>query len=148
MTRTRYMMPNAPATARRELAKLAAREFTVELSFPDPALMQNRSTGRHWTYTHGEKTAQRQEAYLLTRQAMTAAGFYADAGAAYRIEMEFIPSDKRRRDVSNLHAACKAALDGIAEAMGVDDFQFKDHHQRMGAMQYRARVVVKVSEIR
>ena len=135
---------------RAEIARLKSvgRDFVVELPFPDSELMQNRNSGRHWSYAHEAKTTQKLAAYLSTRQAITSAYFEAQDGAVYRVEMEFNPPDKRRRDVSNLHAAMKAALDGIAEAMGVDDSRFTEHQQRMGAMHYQGRVVVKVSEIR
>jgi crossover junction endodeoxyribonuclease RusA len=136
--------------ARAQVARLKSvgHAFVVELPFPDSELMQNRNNGRHWSYAHEAKTTQKLTAYLMARQAITGALFEAQAGAVYRIDMEFNPPDKRRRDVSNLHAAMKAALDGIAEAMGVDDSRFVVHEQRMGAMHYQGRVVVKVSEIR
>jgi crossover junction endodeoxyribonuclease RusA len=134
-------------TIKRELAQHRVTEFTVELSFPDSSLMQNRSAGKHWTYSHDAKVAQHQEAYLLTRQSIVSSGFETKAGAFYRVEMEFQPPDKRARDVSNLHAAMKAALDGIAEAMGVDDKTFKQHAQSEGREFIRGRVIVKVSEI-
>lgn len=139
---------NFSAEARRNLSALAVREFTVELPFPAGELMQNRTAGRHWTVSHDAKVAQRQEAYLLTRQVIVASGFEAQDGARYRVEMDFHAPDNRRRDTSNLHAAMKAALDGIAEAMGVDDSRFTQHEQRAGHMHYTGSVVVRVSELR
>lgn len=127
-----------------ECASLAVREFAVELSFPASELMQNRREGRHWHYAHEAKVAQRQEAYLLARQSITQSGFEARPDARYRVEMVFCPPDGRRRDVSNLHAAMKAALDGIAEAMEIDDSAFTEHEQRMGMMRYGGCVVVRV----
>jgi crossover junction endodeoxyribonuclease RusA len=135
-------------TIKRELAINRVTEFTVELSYPASELMQNRSAGQHWSFSHAAKVAQKDEAYLLTRQAIVSSGFEAKDGATYRIEMEFCPPDKRVRDVSNLHAAMKAALDGIAKAMGVDDKTFKQHTQTEGQVHVRGRVIVKVSEIR
>ena len=139
--------PAISARIRRECATLSVREFTVELSFPAPELMQNRREGRHWHYAHGAKVAQRQEAYLLARQAITQSGFEAHPDARYRVEMVFCPPDNRRRDVSNLHAAMKAALDGLAEAMEIDDSAFAQHEQCMGAMRHRGCVIVRVLTI-
>lgn len=135
-------------TVQRELAALATHEFELQLSFPAPELMQNRREGRHWHYAHEAKVAQRQEAYLLTRQAITQSGFELRPGARYRVVMTFHPPDNRRRDVSNLHAAMKAALDGIADAMGIDDSAFVEHGQRLGELHYGGCVAVRVSEIR
>lgn len=38
--------------------------------------------------------------------------------------MDFLPPDRRRRDMDNLLASCKGLLDGIADALGVDDSRF------------------------
>lgn len=135
------------ARAAKAQRRQQVRGFEVVLSFPASELMQNRSAGKHWSYAHEAKTVQRQEAYLLTRQAINISGFEAKVSAAYRVEMTFCPPDKRARDVSNLHAAMKAALDGIADAMGVNDKTFKQHAQSEGNVHHSGRVVVKVSEI-
>lgn len=135
-------------TVQRELAQLAPHEFELQLSFPAPELMQNRREGRHWSYAHEAKVAQRQEAYLLARQSITQSGFEARPDARHRVEMVFCPPDNRRRDVSNLHAAMKAALDGIAEAMEIDDSAFTEHEQRMSAVHARGCVRVRVLALR
>ena len=132
---------------KRELHANRARTFTLELSFPPSELMQNRSAGKHWAFSHPAKVTMKQEAYLATRQAITESGFELNPDARYRIEMMFHPADKRRRDVSNLHAAMKAALDGIAEAMGIDDSHFRPHQQDMGEVRYRPCVIVTVAEV-
>ena len=135
-------------TVQRELAQLAPHEFELQLSFPAPELMQNRREGRHWSYAHEAKVAHRQEAYLLARQSITQSGFEARPDARHRVEMVFCPPDNRRRDVSNLHAAMKAALDGIAEAMEIDDSAFTEHEQRMSAVHARGCVRVRVLALR
>ena len=40
------------------------------------------------------------------------------------VKLTFRPPDRRRRDQDNLIASCKAILDGIAEALGIDDSRF------------------------
>lgn len=42
----------------------------------------------------------------------------------YRVSIVAIPKTNRRRDEDNLQASLKAALDGIAQALGVDDHHF------------------------
>jgi crossover junction endodeoxyribonuclease RusA len=44
-----------------------------------------------------------------------------------RVEIEFIPPDRRARDMDNMLASIKAGLDGVADALGVDD-----KHWRLG----------------
>lgn len=40
---------------------------------------------------------------------------------ALRVSLVFVPPDRRRRDLDNCLAACKAGLDGLADVLGVDD---------------------------
>src|SRR3546814_1588637 len=40
------------------------------------------------------------------------------------LAIEFYPPDARRRDLDNMLASVKHAIDGIAEAIGVDDSRF------------------------
>ena len=47
-----------------------------------------------------------------------------DKDAELTIELAFYPPDRRRRDKDNLVACMKAAIDGLADALGVDDSRF------------------------
>lgn len=42
-----------------------------------------------------------------------------------RLSVTFSPPDKRRRDLDGMIASHKAAQDGIADALGVDDSKFE-----------------------
>jgi Holliday junction resolvase RusA-like endonuclease len=42
-----------------------------------------------------------------------------------KFEVVLYPPDKRRRDVDNVIASCKAMIDGISDATGVDDSEFE-----------------------
>jgi crossover junction endodeoxyribonuclease RusA len=140
--------PLGARTARRQIASQRARGFTVELGWPASELMQNRHDGRHWSYAAVEKASARREGYLASLAAMTQCGYEPpECGTTWRVVMLFTPPDRRRRDVSNLHAAMKAALDGISDALGFDDSHFIEHTQRMSAPEPRARVTVTLQEI-
>ena len=41
--------------------------------------------------------------------------------SALHLSLVFVPPDRRRRDLDNCLAACKAGLDGLADVLGVDD---------------------------
>ena len=41
------------------------------------------------------------------------------------VHLAFYPPDKRRRDWDNLLAAMKSGLDGVSDALGVDDSEFR-----------------------
>jgi len=40
------------------------------------------------------------------------------------LKITFVQPDKRKRDLDNLLAASKSALDSVAQAIGIDDKQF------------------------
>ncbi len=92
----------------------------VELYFPAPELFPNRSRGKHWTTTHKAKTAARETAYWMTkacRKPILGAG-------EVELTIIFEMPDKRLRDADNCLAAAKAALDGFAHALDIDDRRF------------------------
>lgn len=41
------------------------------------------------------------------------------------LQFEFHPPDRRRRDIQNMPAMMKPAIDGVADAMGCDDNGFR-----------------------
>lgn len=43
----------------------------------------------------------------------------------YKLTFGFFPPDRRRRDLDNIQASMKASIDGIADALGVDDSAFE-----------------------
>lgn len=91
--------------------------FLVELPWPPRALSPNARG--HWAATAKVKKTFRAKCAHLGRQAglQQAAG----AGQGVRVHLSFFPPDKRGRDWDNLLASMKAGLDGLADAMGVDD---------------------------
>jgi crossover junction endodeoxyribonuclease RusA len=46
-------------------------------------------------------------------------------GAPLRVTLRVYPPDKRRRDWDNVIASLKSGLDGIADALGIDDSRFR-----------------------
>ena len=87
----------------------------IILPYPNPALMPNRKNGHHWATTQQAKAKARQEAYLLSGSLK-----YTGGG----LKITFFTPDARKRDLDNLLAAMKPALDGMAQAIGVDDALF------------------------
>ena len=96
--------------------------IVIELPFPPSELMPNRKNGKHWGSTHDIKTGARETAYKATQKAMEA---WKEPEGNIPISILFVSPDKRHRDLDNLLAASKAAVDGIAEALGVNDKRFR-----------------------
>ena len=60
-----------------------------------------------------------------------------------RVVIEFYPPDNRRRDLDNMLASMKPAIDGIAAAIGVDDSKW-EISMKKGAAVEGGLVVVEV----
>lgn len=60
------------------------------------------------------------------------------------VSLTFIPKDNRRRDLDNLIASCKSLLDGISDAMGIDDSKF-ELTAKMGEPQKNPHVIVEIT---
>ncbi len=101
-------------------------EFRVTLPWPDKDLSPNARI--HWRRKAPKVKAARHAAWALT---LEAGARTMSVSAAPRIGIEFRPPDHRRRDADNCMASLKASLDGIADALGVDDSRFISTY-RMG----------------
>ncbi len=95
--------------------------LTITLPWPDASLMPNRKNGRHWTSTSKAKDTARAAGFFATKQ--VCAGFEAEGNIP--LSITFVAPDKRHRDLDNLLACTKSALDGMADALGVNDRQFR-----------------------
>lgn len=109
----------------------------IELDFPPACLFPNRAKGTHWTVTHKAKAGYRDNSAWLTKGQMR--GWVAPEGEI-RLTITFVMPDKRLRDTDNCLAAAKAGLDGMADALGVNDRQFqpvtiyRQHGEKPGKM--------------
>src|SRR3546814_8356767 len=91
---------------------------SVRLTWPDRASHPN-SRG-HWSKRAKANKAMRKAAYYLT----LGANVKAPENGDIRVVLTFYPPDRRQRDRDNLLSNCKAYLDGIADALGVNDSRF------------------------
>jgi len=94
----------------------------LRLPFPPSELMPNNKNGKHWGATHSVKKKYKEDCFYLTKHS---GRDFIDDGEAIRVTLIYLMPDKRQRDVDNLLAASKAGLDGVAEALGVNDSQFQ-----------------------
>jgi crossover junction endodeoxyribonuclease RusA len=114
----------------------------VHLPFPDPQLNPNRCKGKHWASTVTLRKSAREAAMLLTRQASRGVTF--PMGHEVSLRIVFVQPDRRHRDRDNLLAASKPALDGVADALGIDDSAFNPITiiREFGAKPGRVRVEI------
>lgn len=90
---------------------------TIRLPFP-PAGLSGHAKG-HWRTKAALTKRCRAEGFALTK----AARVQAPAEGPIKLHVRFVPPD-RRGDLGNMPARLKAHLDGIADALGVNDRRF------------------------
>lgn len=110
------------------------------LPWPDRALHPNgrvhwsrRAKQAKWAKSHGFVTAHN-------------AGWrgYLPEGPIH-VWIDGYPPDKRRRDADGLLSSLKASLDGIADAMGVDDRRFVPHPRIWDEVRKGGEVRVRIT---
>lgn len=97
--------------------------ITVTLSWPDPALFPNRKGGQHWATYQRAKANARMEGYAATLQVVGRNKPALNDRTPVRIV--FGLPNRRKRDWDGLSGSIKHHLDGIAQALGVDDSIFR-----------------------
>ena len=94
----------------------------ITLPYPHKDLMPNRANGKHWAQTKALKADAKLTAYCLTKSAMASRA--VTLGDTVALIITFTRADKRRVDADGLLSAAKHLLDGVARALGIDDYKF------------------------
>ena len=89
----------------------------ITLDWPPATLSPNNRA--HWSALARAKSTYRFAAMIFAREAFNAARPTLIAPLA--VAVTFCPPDKRGRDMDNMVASIKAGLDGVSDAIGVDD---------------------------
>jgi crossover junction endodeoxyribonuclease RusA len=97
------------------------KSFLLEIPWPDRRLSPNAR--EHWAVTSKHKKLFRARCRAIGMA--SGVGVLSAAENAVSVHLTFFPPDKRARDWDNMLAAMKAGLDGLADAMGVDDSKWK-----------------------
>lgn len=95
----------------------------IQIVLPWPAKQLNPNARQHWSALARHKKRAKAAAFVIARSAGKVPPI--PPSAPLSVSMLFAPPTKARRDLDNLLASCKAMLDGIAEALGVDDSRFR-----------------------
>ena len=111
------------------------------VTLPFPAAVLSPNSRRHWTVKARAAAKARRDACHLCQYA----GIRALPWMAMHVAIEFCPPDNRRRDTDNKLSSCKSALDGLADASGIDDSRWT-YSIAKGAPIKGGAVVVTVSE--
>ena len=106
-------------------------EMALKIALPWPPKELSPNSRGHWAKKAKEAKKYREVARIAVLEIREVAlidvleNWIRANGAGITLEITFYPPDRRRRDLDNLIASMKPALDGIADALGVDDSRFK-----------------------
>ncbi len=112
----------------------------IELPWPSRALHPNAR--EHWTQIAKAKKRARELAYWTAK----AYGVKLIETCPLQVSLTYYPPDKRRRDLDGMLSASKAFLDGLSDALGVDDHHFRISAQKSDRICPDGMVVVEISE--
>jgi crossover junction endodeoxyribonuclease RusA len=114
--------------------------MTVTLGWPSRALSPNART--HWAALARARKAARKEGFYAARAAGVLAGV-----SSVCIQVTFVPPDARRRDCDNLVSQIKGQIDGISDAIRIDDSRWIWAAPVMAAPEKPGRVVVTLTPV-
>jgi crossover junction endodeoxyribonuclease RusA len=116
-----------PAIADMEAEASEVLGVRIVLPWPDKRLSPNARV--HWRGKVKPKKEARSDAYYIAcRDIGRRLGRIRTAlagKAPIPVLITFLPPDNRRRDRDNMQASLKHALDGVADALKVDDNRFR-----------------------
>lgn len=111
------------------------------LPFPDSRLSPNRRTDHRWL-TNVRQLA-RSTGYYLAKDA----GLSVPDKTPLHLFLTFCPPDHRKRDLDNLLSSSKNILDGIFQALGVDDSNVHLTTLGMGKSVQGGQTIVRIEVI-
>jgi len=115
---------------------------TLVMAWPSRTLHPNARV--HWAALAKARKAARHQAHALALAAGWRPGSIPAHGKLH-LWMDFYPPDRRRRDDDGLLASMKAARDGIADALGVDDSRFVSHPFLRDEVRKGGEVAIKIT---
>ena len=111
---------NQPVTTSSKECKTSV--LRVELDFPPAELFPNRAKGTHWGKLYKIRSDYRESSTWLAKHQLKG---WKHKGGNIKLTITFEMPDKRKRDADNCLAAAKGALDGLADALFVNDQLFQ-----------------------
>ena len=115
-----------------------------EIQLPWPSRILHPNARVRWAQRARATKTARKEAFVLAR----AAGWHTHQLPDGRLHLwiGFFPPDRRRRDDDGLLAAMKAARDGLADALAIDDSRFVSHALLHDTVRKGGEVRVRITE--
>lgn len=104
--------------------------MSIVLDLPWPPRDLSPNARKHWR-VKAKVVANFRECCRLTTMTQMPGGLRVLPDGRYRLHLDFLASPKCRSDRDNLVAAMKSGIDGMADALGIDDRQFVELAARL-----------------
>jgi crossover junction endodeoxyribonuclease RusA len=115
----------------------------IMVSLPWPSKDLHPNSRVHWSKRSKAAKSSRGYAWALTVKAMGMRLRVYDQIKRVPISLTFRPPDRRRRDMDGMLSACKSSLDGVADALMVNDHLF-DLSMKLGEPTKGGQVIVEI----
>jgi crossover junction endodeoxyribonuclease RusA len=117
----------------------------LEFTLPWPQSKLSPNARVHWSTLAREKKAYRSACWLTALEQLR--GWRPEVmEGPLLVELEFVPPNRRSYDRDNLIARMKSGLDGLADALRIDDKRFSTLTARVNAEQIGGLVRVRISK--
>ena len=116
----------------------------IELDFPPAELFPNRAKGTHWGKLYKLRSDYRENSTWLAKHQIKN---WKHGGGNIKLTITFEMPDKRKRDADNCLAAAKGALDGLADALFVNDQLFQPILIYRKEGQKPGKLIVEIEEL-
>jgi crossover junction endodeoxyribonuclease RusA len=111
------------------------------LPFPPKELNPNKRHDRR--AIAGIRAMYRDTCFYLTKQACKS---WTPIEGPVALRVTFVQPDERHRDVDNMLSASKSAIDGFAQALGMNDRQFNPLHVGWTRAKGAGAVILEIVE--
>ena len=112
--------------------------YEIELPWYNPKLNPNKRP--HWAVKAKLKKKQRADAYYIAKAAGNPPVY-----DMYNLKITFHPPGDYGYDIDNSIASIKGAIDGIADAWGVNDKNFRYDGSDFGEVVENGKIIIEIS---
>lgn len=96
----------------------------MRLTLPLPPASLSPNKRNHWAVTSKAKKVEREQAHAMTLEWVDLNRVFKKQTIGNHLKVTYYLPGNRKRDADNLLAASKAALDGMADALRINDNVF------------------------
>lgn len=121
------------------------RSIEVTLPWPAPQVFPNFRNSHHWRKSWKQVKRQRETAFTLAAEQIGRKTIPQAQNGPWSLHLDIFPPNARRRDADGMVGANKANIDGIADALRVDDSRFTITHTIHPPRRPHGAVVVTVT---